>query len=239
MGSSMPDPTSRRCGRTWRRSGARRRRAGTSGSRGCRPSASWRPGSRSSARRAVWPSRGTRSATWWRGGARPARARWSPGRTWTRCWTAERTTARSASSRRSRRSTCCGRGGSCRPGRWASRCSWRRRGRGSGWPAWGRGWRRARCRGRRLASCATGPGCSSPTALSAAGLSGIAGPRPAGGCRHVRGAARRAGPRPGGPVCRGRGGQRDLAARAVPVRVHRVRRPRRARRGWRTAPTRC
>ena len=62
--------------------------------------------------------------------------------------------------------------------------------------------------------------------LEAAGLSGIAGPRSAGGCRHVRGAARRAGPRPGGPVRRGRGGQRDLAARALPVRLHRVRRPR-------------
>ena len=46
-----------------------------------------------------------------------SRVRWSPGRTWTRCSTAERTTDRSASSRRSRRSTCCARGGSCRPGR--------------------------------------------------------------------------------------------------------------------------
>ena len=38
-------------------------------------------------------------------------------------------------------------GASCRPGRSGSRCSWRRRARGSGWPAWARGWRPARCRG--------------------------------------------------------------------------------------------
>ncbi len=48
------------------------------------------------------------------------------------------------------------------------------------------------------------------------------------GCRDVRGAARRAGPGPGRPAVRAdRRRERDLAARAVPVRVRRLRRPRR------------
>ncbi len=49
----------------------------------------------------------------------------------------------------------------------------------------------------------------------------------AGGRRDVRRAARRAGPRPGRPLGCRRGGERDLAARAVPLRVRRRRRPRR------------
>ena len=63
--------------------------------------------------------------------------------------------------------------------------------------------------------------------------------RAAGRRRDVRGAARRAGPRPGRPGRRDRGGQRDLAARALPLRLRRRGQPRRARRGWRTGPTRC
>ena len=48
------------------------------------------------------------------------------------------------------------------------------------------------------------------------------------GRRDVRGAARRAGPGPGRPAVRAdRRRERDLAARAVPLRVRRLRRPRR------------
>ena len=57
--------------------------------------------------------------------------------------------------------------------------------------------------------------------------------------RHVRGAARRAGPRPRRPRRGGRGGERDLAARALPVRLHRAPPTTPGRPGWRTAPTRC
>ena len=59
------------------------------------------------------------------------------------------------------------------------------------------------------------PGC--PGAPDRALLEGVG---------DVRRAARRAGPRPGRPRRGGRGGERDLAARAVPLRVPRVRRPR-------------
>ena len=57
--------------------------------------------------------------------------------------------------------------------------------------------------------------------------------------RLLRGAARRAGPRPGRPRRAGRAGHRDLAARALPLRLHRRRPTTPAPRGWRTAATRC
>ena len=121
----------------------------------------------------------------------------------------------------------------------ASRCSWRRRGRGSGWPAWARGWRPARCRGSGRGSCATATGCSWPTRLEAAGLPGS----PARALLDGVGTFVELHVEQGRDLvdrsARGRGRERDLAARAVPLRVPRRRRPRRARRGWRTAPTRC
>ena len=65
-------------------------------------------------------------------------------------------------------------------------------------------------------------------AMAAAGLEPGARPRPLARRRRLlRRAARRAGPRPGRPRRGGRGGQRDLAARALPLRLHRRGQPRR------------
>ena len=87
------------------------------------------------------------------------------------------------------------------------------------------------CLGSRLATGAVDVGAGA----------GAAGPRRRGAARTVvegggpglldgvgtlRGAARRAGPRPGRPRRGGRGGQRDLAARALPLRLHRRGQPR-------------
>ena len=65
--------------------------------------------------------------------------------------------------------------GSSRRGRLASRCSWRRRGRGSGWPAWARGSPVARCRGRRARELRDRDGVFLADGLSAAGLPGAPG----------------------------------------------------------------
>ena len=93
----------------------------------------------------------------------------SPARTSTPSSTAGRTTARWASSPRSRPSTCCGRAASSRPGRSGSSSSSRRRARASAAPASARGWSPARRRGTRRASCATATGSSSPTPSPAPG----------------------------------------------------------------------
>ena len=65
---------------------------------------------------------------------------------------------------------------------------------------------------------------------------GPAGPRPR---RHLRRAPRRAGPRPRRPRRGRRAGQRDLAARAVALRLRRPGQPRRHAPAWRTGTTRC
>ena len=164
---------------------------------------------------------------WWEARRRAGRGA-SPARTWTPCWTAERTTGRSGWSPPWRRSTCCGRGGSRRRGRSGSRCSWRRRGRGSGWRAWARGWPTGAVSWERRPRAAR-PGRGVPGRRSRGGRSRRA--RRAPRCwtawatfveLHVeqgRDLVDRA--------RRGRGGERDLAARALPLRVPRRRRPRR------------
>ena len=161
-------------------------------------------------------------------GRRRRARRCSPAPTSTASSTAARTTARWASSPGWPRSTCCASAGSCRRGRSGSRCSSRRRARASGSPASARGWR--------------------PGTLDWARRARAARPR-----RHLP--ARRAGgrrARGGRPrwdeldrvgcfvelhveqgrdlVDRGAAvgvGERDLAARALPVRLHRRGQPRR------------
>ena len=106
------------------------------------------------------------------------------------------------------------------------------------------------CLGSRLATGATDPEAAAraarPGRRTPAGRDGCRRPRPGAGpgClarpdRLLRGAARRAGPRPGRPRRAGRPGHRDLAARALPLRLHRRRRTTPAPRGWRTGTTRC
>ncbi len=84
--------------------------------------------------------------------------------------------SRSASSRRSPRSTGCGSGASSRPGPSAWPCSWRRRARGSAWPVSGRGWRPAGCHRRRQLSCETAMARSCWTSMSASGIEPRLGP---------------------------------------------------------------
>ena len=160
-------------------------------------------------------------------GRRPARVPWSPGRTWTRCWTAARTTGRWAWSLPLLRSMSCGRGVSRRPGRSGVSVFVEEEGSRFG----------LACLGSRLATGAVSwaaarelrdrSGCVPRRRALGRGPVGLAGSRAAGGCRDVRGAARRAGPRPGRPRRSRRCRERDLAARAVPLRVRRRRRPRR------------
>ncbi len=141
---------------------------------------------------------------------------------------------------RSRRSTCCASAASCRPSRSASGCSSRRRGPASGSPAWARGWPPERRPGSRPRRCATATGSRSTRGRGRRRPRPGRRPAPAGARRRrLRRAARRAGPRPRRPGRRGRRGQRDLAARPLPLRLHRRGQPRRARRAWRTATTRC
>ena len=142
--------------------------------------------------------------------------------------TAGRTTGRSASSPRSLAvDVLRARGRRRPPGRW-----WSALRRGGGRPlrpglpglaAAHRGARR-RARGRR---CATRDGVTLRPRRSATGPAR----RPArswlGRHRRLRRAARRAGPRPRRPRRAGRGGQRDLAARPLALRLHRRGQPRR------------
>ena len=163
MGASVPDDFER----MWadlRRSGGRRGAAATSASRSPAPSAScdaWfveqaaAPRAAARDRRLRQPDRlvvrDPRDGT---GSADAGRAdRLAPGLGARRRGVrrAARRGLRAGGGRRAAR-----RAGSCRRGRSGCRCSSRRRGRASGWPASGRGWRPARPRGRRPAGCATG-----------------------------------------------------------------------------------
>ena len=130
-------------------------------------------------------------------------------------------------------STCCGRAGSCR-----------RRPIGVGVFVEEEGSRFGlACLGSRLATGADLVGGRAElrdrdgVALGDVAEGGGAGA--AGRRRDVRRAARRAGPRPRRPRRRGRGGQRDLAARALPVRLRPARPTTPGRPGWRTGATRC
>ena len=84
--------------------------------------------------------------------------------------------------------------------------------------------------GRRRGSCGTATGSPCRTRWSGGARRrgrGRRPGRPAGRVGVLRRAARRAGPRPRRPRRRGRRGQRDLAARALPLRLHRRGQPRR------------
>ena len=159
------------------------------------------------------------------GRARRRRRRARPARTWTRCSTAGRTTARWAWSRRSRRSTRSARAASCRPGRSGSGV---RRGGGlavrAGLPRLAAG-RPARVTWGAARALRDRDGVALADVWTRTRRYDRAA-RPAGGRRDVRRAARRAGPRPRRPRRGGRDRQRDLAARAVPVRLHRRGQPR-------------
>ena len=182
--------------------------------------------------RAGSPSRPTASATRSPGG-RPAASATdapacSPAPTSTPSSTAGRTTARWASSPRSRRSTSCASAGFA-PARPIGIGGLR----GGGGlalrprlPRLAAGHRRDDL-GRRPASCATATASSSPTRSPTPGWTrrpGCCRPRPG---RHLRRAARRAGPRPRRPRRRRRAGQRDLAARPLALRLRRAGQPRR------------
>ena len=187
---------------------------------------------RASARRAGWTVETDgigNQVAWWEpsAGARPDDRASSPARTSTRSSTAGRTTARWASRPRSPRSTRC-----------ATRGFAPARPIGIGVFVEEEGSRFGRaCLGSRLVTGATTweqaqelrdrDGVFLADAIGAAGLdpcARTAGPRPR---RHLRRAARRAGPRPRRPRRRRRAGQRDLAARAVALRLRRPGQPRR------------
>ena len=239
--------TSSRCGPTSRRSGGRP----PSGGYFRQPFATRRARAAGVVRRA---GRGPRacdvesrrvsatSSAWWRrptGPSGPRRADRLAPRLGARRRGVRRAARRGLGARGGR--PCCGRAGSCRRGRSGCRCSWRRRGRGSGWPAWGRGWPPARSPWDARARAAR-PGRRTPRR------------------RDGRGRARRR--RPGRALAgravdcfvelhveqgrdlvdrgaRGRGGERDLAARPLPLRLHRRAPTTPARPGWRTGTTRC
>ena len=98
-------------------------------------------------------------------------------------------------------------------------------GRGSGWRAWARGWPVARCRGSARGSCATATGCSWPTVSRLR----VSRARPAPRCWTVSATFVELHVEQGRDLvdrsARSRGRERDLAARALPLRVPRCCRP--------------
>ena len=181
---------------------------------------------------------------WWLPAGRTATraARSSPARTWTRCPTAARSTARSASCRRSPRSTCCApRGRAASPVAVVAFAD--EEGARFG----------VACVGSQLLTGALTPsgalGLRDADGVTLAEALTAAGPRPARigrdpiaarPRRASRRAARRAGPRAGRPrSTAGRVGVGDLAARPLAVRLHAARPTTPAPRGWPTAATRC
>ena len=175
-------------------------------------------------------------------------AAWSSARTWTRSPTAAPSTARSAWSPRSPRSTRCAPPGSRRDGRSASPASPTRRAPGSASPAPGRGCITGALDADRALGADATPtattmaeamrgGRPRPGAASAATPRRCAGSAPSSSCTSSRAAAWSTSTlRPGRPRgCR----QRHLAARPLAARLPGRGQPRRHHPARRTATTRC